>query len=249
MTIQPDAGTTPLERYLADMDAERTPRRPNTHKNMCRGAMCTADVPNLEFVIFDVLVAGTRKWDVWKLSEKLHVSDKVVRRTLAHLVEHGWLVASKPPWETKPGLDCTCPGRRWRGRTQDRRPPPDGIENNGRTALYRLYDAEDRLLYVGITDVLAARMRQHAKEQQWWPEVARQTVAWYDERAKADLAETLAVAAEKPLHNKAKLYSPAPAADFEWMRQISVTCIGCDARARRGCRTCWEHAELELRTA
>jgi len=93
----------------------------------------------------------------------------------------------------------------------------DGVwlaRNNGHTALYRLFAAGDGLLYIGITDQLRARMKQHAAEQPWWPEVVRRTVAWYDDWESADKAETLAIAAEKPVHNKAKLYSPVAAAEF-----------------------------------
>lgn len=84
----------------------------------------------------------------------------------------------------------------------------------GRTALYRLCRADWSLLYVGITDDLEARMEAHSREQSWWPEVAHRTVAWYDEREAADAAETLTIAAEKPLHNKAKVYVPLPVAEF-----------------------------------
>ena len=83
-----------------------------------------------------------------------------------------------------------------------------------RTALYRLYDDAGVLLYVGITDDLCGRMRGHETTQPWWPQVRRKTVAWYDERDEADLAETMAIAAERPLHNQAKLYTPKESVEF-----------------------------------
>lgn len=84
----------------------------------------------------------------------------------------------------------------------------------GRTGLYRLFDAADALLYIGISDDLRGRMRAHAQEQPWWPEVDHRTVAWYNDRDEADDAETLAIAAEKPMHNKAKRYNPRSGSAF-----------------------------------
>jgi hypothetical protein len=70
------------------------------------------------------------------------------------------------------------------------------------TALYRLYDAEDVLLYVGITAAPAPRMERHADRQAWWPEVARKTMTWYSTRLEAATAEVAAIEAEKPRYNK-----------------------------------------------
>lgn len=38
--------------------------------------------------------------------------------------------------------------------------------------LYRLYDREGVLLYIGRTRSIRRRFRTHAAEQPWWPEVA-----------------------------------------------------------------------------
>ena len=75
-----------------------------------------------------------------------------------------------------------------------------------RTALYRLYDAADRLLYVGITHDLEQRWVGHrySPTSTWWPEVHRKAIEWHPTRQAADVAETAAIASEKPLHNKAK---------------------------------------------
>jgi len=74
-----------------------------------------------------------------------------------------------------------------------------------RTALYRLYNARNELIYVGVTWLtFPVRMRGHAYVQPWWDEVARATVVWYETREKAEAAETEAIAAERPKYNKAK---------------------------------------------
>lgn len=70
-----------------------------------------------------------------------------------------------------------------------------------RTALYRLYDANDVLLYIGITWSPNWRMKGHLLDKEWMHLVARRTVEWYPDRPSALAAEAAATAAEKPLHD------------------------------------------------
>jgi DNA-binding GntR family transcriptional regulator/predicted GIY-YIG superfamily endonuclease len=70
-----------------------------------------------------------------------------------------------------------------------------------RTALYRLYDADDKLLYVGITGDVKARMKQHAADKHWWGDVAIDRVEWLDSREIALEAEREAIRAERPRYN------------------------------------------------
>jgi predicted GIY-YIG superfamily endonuclease len=74
-------------------------------------------------------------------------------------------------------------------------------EPTERAALYRLYDMEGRLLYVGVTNELRRRWQQHSTSQKWWHLVARRVVEWHESRAAAELAETAAIEAEMPLYN------------------------------------------------
>lgn len=69
------------------------------------------------------------------------------------------------------------------------------------TTLYRLYDHEGELLYVGITCRGPARFADHAIEQGWWPEVAATTQAHYPNRADAAAAEAEAIRTEHPRYN------------------------------------------------
>ncbi|WP_208903947.1 GIY-YIG nuclease family protein [Streptomyces incarnatus] len=73
----------------------------------------------------------------------------------------------------------------------------------GRTALYRLYDAEDTLLYVGIAGDPRSRWAQHARDKRdtWWPQVHTRDVEWFDTREMAEEAELAAILAERPRHN------------------------------------------------
>ncbi|WP_399129634.1 GIY-YIG nuclease family protein [Actinacidiphila sp. ITFR-21] len=78
-----------------------------------------------------------------------------------------------------------------------------------RTALYRVYDTSDALLYVGISTDPERRWSEHAGEKSWWErEAVRQTVEWYSTRAEAGRAESVAVRTEAPRRNRV-----VPAAD------------------------------------
>lgn len=77
-----------------------------------------------------------------------------------------------------------------------RRPGEDGP-----TALYRWFDADDRLLYVGITSSLRARQSSHAKKSSWEAFAVRATIERYPCRADAEQAELDAIRAERPLFN------------------------------------------------
>lgn len=69
------------------------------------------------------------------------------------------------------------------------------------TSLYRLYDVDDVLLYVGIAVDLEQRMSQHAADKPWWGKVERRTVEAYPNRLLAETAEARAIQRERPLHN------------------------------------------------
>lgn len=70
-------------------------------------------------------------------------------------------------------------------------------------AVYRLYDAEDRLLYIGLTGAPRQRWKDHRKEMLWWREVAFKWITWHETRWDAGEAERAAVEAERPLYNAA----------------------------------------------
>lgn len=69
------------------------------------------------------------------------------------------------------------------------------------TFLYRSYDEEGRALYVGITDRLTTRLREHERWALWWKDVRRWTVDSYPSRWEARRAEAVAIMTECPLHN------------------------------------------------
>lgn len=71
----------------------------------------------------------------------------------------------------------------------------------GRTALYRLYDSENQLLYAGIATNPAQRWAMHASTQEWWPDVVMREVEWFATRAEAETAEAKAIADDGPVWN------------------------------------------------
>jgi predicted GIY-YIG superfamily endonuclease len=70
-----------------------------------------------------------------------------------------------------------------------------------RPVVYRLFDAQDRLLYIGSTDNSYSRYEHHRCMQTWWPDVARKEEQEFPLLAAARVAERKAIAAERPLHN------------------------------------------------
>jgi hypothetical protein len=74
-----------------------------------------------------------------------------------------------------------------------------------RTALYRLYDSEDRLLYLGIAAIPEQRWKLHSDRQPWWHLVARKSVEWHPDRATAKAAEAQLTSEEQPRYNRFKV--------------------------------------------
>ena len=68
-------------------------------------------------------------------------------------------------------------------------------------SLYRFYDVEGRLLYVGVTSVGPSRWSDHELHKAWWVHVVRTTVEHFPDRAEALAAERAAIEAEQPIHN------------------------------------------------
>lgn len=67
--------------------------------------------------------------------------------------------------------------------------------------LYRHFDADGRLLYVGISLSAVARLSQHANGSHWSKAITRVEVETHPSRDAALAAERAAILAEKPLHN------------------------------------------------
>jgi predicted GIY-YIG superfamily endonuclease len=76
------------------------------------------------------------------------------------------------------------------------------------TALYRWWDEENLLLYVGISDELAARVKGHVRGSSWMDFAATSAIERHPTRTAALAAEEEAIKAEKPIFNKQHNSSP-----------------------------------------
>jgi prevent-host-death family protein len=96
-------------------------------------------------------------------------------------------------------------------------------------ALYRLYDADGGLLYIGIAENPDTRWKQHAKQSHWWTKVdpSRSRVEWYPGGYDAAAAEKAAIAAEDPPFNVVgsprRTYTPKPkVAEIDGSRAVPI---------------------------
>ncbi|MEU2453951.1 hypothetical protein ABZ605_28210 [Streptomyces sp. NPDC012765] len=71
----------------------------------------------------------------------------------------------------------------------------------GSTAVYRLWNADGELLYIGISHNPPGRYVQHERDKPWWPAVHRRQESWYDTRQEAEAAERAAIGSELPAYN------------------------------------------------
>lgn len=69
------------------------------------------------------------------------------------------------------------------------------------TFVYRCYDVEGRLLYVGCTTDPKTRLEAHRKNAWWWFQMSRTRLLVFEDRAYALAKESDAIAGEKPLWN------------------------------------------------
>jgi hypothetical protein len=70
-----------------------------------------------------------------------------------------------------------------------------------RTDLYRYYDDEGSLLYVGVSLGAIARLQQHRCKSAWFDDVATVKIEKLKTRKDALRAEAVAIKAEVPVHN------------------------------------------------
>lgn len=101
----------------------------------------------------------------------------------------GTAVHAVPQQSTSLPLDSTKAKNAWRR--------PLGAHS----AVYRIFNAEGELLYVGCTRSMPQRWRCHARTQPWWSEVASWANQWYVTRAEALLIEECAIRTENPRYN------------------------------------------------
>jgi predicted GIY-YIG superfamily endonuclease len=75
--------------------------------------------------------------------------------------------------------------------------------SQGLFTLYRFYDVEGALIYVGQTTNPSARISTHRSEKAWWTEVGSIEVEHCACKEHLDRAERNAIIAERPRYNVA----------------------------------------------
>lgn len=99
------------------------------------------------------------------------------------------------------------------------------------TALYRHWDTDDNLLYVGISLSAISRLGQHEAKSHWAEKIAKVTIQQYPTRHEAIAAERIAIANESPAFNVAHAdndnFRSAPPADGrDWLNLSEVYSLG-----------------------
>jgi|GEM_PF-5834944 len=67
--------------------------------------------------------------------------------------------------------------------------------------LYRHFDSEGTLLYVGVSLSVLTRLVQHKSSSSWYASVTQITIENYESREDAELAEKHAIESERPIWN------------------------------------------------
>lgn len=73
--------------------------------------------------------------------------------------------------------------------------------NQKKQLLYRYYNKDDELLYVGVTADNTKRESQHRRDSFWFGEIAFARYEYFDTREEVLEAEAKAIASEQPKHN------------------------------------------------
>lgn len=68
--------------------------------------------------------------------------------------------------------------------------------------LYRHYDKDGKLLYVGVSNNFEFRTQSHRYTSVWYEQIVRFTVDIYEDRKSVLKAEDLAIKNEEPLYNR-----------------------------------------------
>jgi DNA-binding MarR family transcriptional regulator len=71
-----------------------------------------------------------------------------------------------------------------------------------KTSLYRHFDSEGILLYVGVSLSQLNRLQQHSRNAKWFDKITSVTIEHFETRELALEAEAIAIMEEEPLYNK-----------------------------------------------
>lgn len=72
----------------------------------------------------------------------------------------------------------------------------------GDYVVYRHFNCEGDLLYVGMTSNIGARNLQHKNRSHWFSQVSMITLDWFADKQEAKDTEASAICSESPIYNK-----------------------------------------------
>jgi excinuclease UvrABC nuclease subunit len=118
--------------------------------------------------------------------------------------------------------------------------------------LYRHFDADGNLLYIGVSLNAFARLAQHRDSSSWFSEIANVTFQAFETREAVLEAEASAIQAENPkynVHHKGKK-PVAPLQPVSESEPSKVVCLQLSSKVRRWCVEIYGKRTLPLyRTA
>ena len=93
-----------------------------------------------------------------------------------------------------------------------------------RHSVYRFFDADGNLLYVGISADPRRRLGEHrGRPSTWWWETSNITLDHYPSFEDARWAEKVAIETENPRYNRGDGYTQAEAARDRLRKQLGIT--------------------------
>jgi predicted GIY-YIG superfamily endonuclease len=115
---------------------------------------------------------------------------------------------------------------------------------NDETFVYRLFDAEGALIYIGMSDDVARRVHDHALRKPWGSTIARCEKSLYPTRQEAARAECSAIYSEQPFFNvnhtgRPRLWTRVPAPELvpRTLRMSAAMSARLEEKARANHRT------------
>ena len=89
--------------------------------------------------------------------------------------------------------------------------------------LYRHFDADGNLLYIGISMSAFSRFAQHKRTSSWSEDIVTMTIERFESREQLEAAERAAIFRENPLHNLANNQSECQSAHSKLVREALDT--------------------------
>jgi len=138
-------------------------------------------------------------WDYAAIGKRIYATEHEARSIVAKAMEKAGLAnrADVARWvEADDARIAALPPE------PSRRRPPRARHRNAGATLYRYFDAQGLLLYVGITTAGTTRSAQHASDAEWWPSARSATLEHFATLDEVLEAELVAIREELPLYNR-----------------------------------------------